>query len=386
MESTRRYQALYFVFYASFSGFVAFRNVLLEGMGMSGVQMGLVGSLWIIGGVVAQPVWGLVADYTQSPKRILAIAATLSAVAILSYPLGELLPVRAFLVIAVGTLAYSATRAPIVPISNSLVLGRGFDYGYVRSFGSIAFGLTVLVVGFALSWFAATLVVYLYVVGMVAFVTLVVGLPDVEETVLDGDLGAKAAGLLRQPQFLTVLLAAFLLGTVSTAGAAFFSVYMRAVGLGDGFTGVAWALKTVAEAILFVTIGRTALSYGSIVALGGASFAVGYALLASMPTLAPVLLANLGLGAGIAFLYFALVNLAHTCAPEGLHSTAQTLLTSIGVGAGGAIGQSAAGWLVDSVGVQRMYLFLAGGALLLVLAGVTVRSITADTAGTADTA
>ena len=380
MESTRRYQALYFVFYASFSGFVAFRNVLLEGMGMSGIQMGIVGSLWVVGGVLAQPIWGFVADYTQSPKRILAVAATLSAFAILSYPLGESLPVQAFLVIAVGTLAYSVTRAPIVPISNSLVLRQGFDYGYVRSFGSIAFGMTVLVIGFALSWFTTTLVVYLYVVGMVAFVSLVVGLPDDEESVFDGDLGAKAIGLLRQPQFLAVLLAAFLLGTVSTAGAAFFSVYMRAVGLGDGFTGVAWALKTVAEAVLFVTIGRTALSYGSIVALGGMSFAVGYAFLAQMPTLAPVLFANLGLGAGIALLYFALVNLTHTCAPEGLHSTAQTLLMSVGVGAGGAVGQSTAGWLVDAVGVQRMYLFLAGGALLIVLSGVTVRTIAADTA------
>lgn len=383
MESTRRYQVLYFVYFASFSGFVAFRNVLLEEMGMSGVQMGLIGSLWVIGGVVAQPAWGLVADYTQSPTRVLAVAATLSGVAILSYPIGGTIPSQAFLIVAVGTFAYSATRAPIIPIANSLVLRQGFDYGYVRSFGSIAFGLTVLVIGFALAGFATGLVIYLYIAGMIVFVSLVVRLPRVDDAVFEGSLGSQAIGLFRQPQFLVVLGTAFALGTVSSSGSAFFSVYMREVGLGDSLTGVAWALKTVAEAIFFIYIGRTALTYGGIIVIGGLSYTAGYLGLGVLPSLAPVLLANFGLGIGVALLYFALVNLAHECAPEGLHSTAQTLLTSIGVGAGGAVGQTAAGWLVDAVGVQRMYLYLGGAALVLVLAGILVRAVVTEGRATA---
>jgi PPP family 3-phenylpropionic acid transporter len=279
------------------------------------------------------------------------------------------------LIVAIGTVAYSATQAPIIPISNSLVLRQGFDYGYVRSFGSIAFGISILITGFALSGFTTSLVVYLYVVGMGVFVLLVLGLPEVEETVFERNLGSKAIELFGQSKFQVVLLTAFLLGGVSTSGGAFFSVYMREIGLGDGFTGVAWALKTAAEALLFVYIGRTALSYGTIVAIGGASFAAGYLGLSFLPTLGPVLLANLGLGAGVSLLYFALVNLAHDCAPKGLHSTAQTLLTSIGVGAGGAVGQAITGWLVDAVGVQQMYLYLGGGALVLASAGLAVHSV-----------
>lgn len=374
MDETRRYQAMYFVFYASFSGFVVFRNVLLEEMGMTGVQMGIVGGLWVAGGVLAQPVWGLIADYTHSPRRILIIASILSAIAILSYPLGNALPRGSFIVVAAGTVAFSATRAPVVPISNSLVLRQGYDYGFVRSFGSIAFGATVLVTGFALAYVATSAVVYLYILGMVVFIWFVIRLPRVEDTVFKGDLGTKAVGLIRQPRFLAILVAAFLMGIVSTSGGAFFSVYMRAVGLGDGLTGIAWALKTITEAVVFITIGRTAFSYGSIVALGGLSFLVGNLLLGTAPALTPVLVANVGLGAGLALLYFSLVNLAHACAPSGLHSTAQTLLTSVGVGAGGALGQTLAGWLVDVVGVQEMYLYLAAIAVLLVFVGVAVRS------------
>lgn len=383
MNSTRRYQALYFVFFASFSGFVAFRNVLLQEFGMSGVQMGFIGALWVAGGVVSQPVWGFVADYTQSPTRVLGVAASVSGVAILSYPLGAGLATGTFAVVALGTLLFSATRAPIVPISNSLVLRQGFDYGQVRSFGSMAFGLAVLVIGFALSRYGTSLVVYLYAAGMVVFVLLLRGTPRVEERVFEGNLGTKAAGLVRRPTFVVLLATAFVLGMVSTSGAAFFSVYMRAVGLGDGLTGAAWAVKTVAETVLFLSLGRLTVSYGWPVAAGGLCYAAAYVLFTFTSTLPSVLLANVCMGGGVAFLYFSLVNLGHEIAPDGLHSTVQTLLMSVGLGAGGVLGQTAAGWLVDSVGVQRMYVYLAGGAMLLVVLGAAVNAVVREDAETA---
>lgn len=375
MNATRRYQALYFVFFASFSGFAVFRNIFLKEIGMTGVQMGLVGSLWVAGGIIAQPLWGIVADYTSSPVRILGIAATVSAITVLSYPLGAALSVGTFAAIAAGTFCYSATRAPIRPITNSLVLRQGHDYGLNRSFGSIAFGVTVLVTGFVLTWIDVSVVIYVYTAGMAIFLLLLRGIPRVEDRVFDGSLGRETLALLGQPVFLVVLAAAFVMGMVGSSGSAFFSVYMRVVGLGDGLTGVAWGMKTVAEAAVFLALVRVGLSYGLAVAAGGLTYAVGFATIAFIPTLTSVVLANLSLGAGLALLYFALVNLAHESAPDSLHSTAQTLLMSIGVGAGGMLGQTVAGWLVDAVGVQRMYLYLAGGALLLVGLGTILRSL-----------
>ncbi|MEE6209660.1 MFS transporter [Salarchaeum sp. III] len=375
MDSRYRYPALYFVFFAAFSGFAAFRNVLLEEMGMSGVEMGIVGMVMIIAGVVVQPLWGVVADYTRSPARVLVVAATVSALALLSYPLGASLSGDAFLLITAGTALFAVGRAPIVPLSNALVLREGFDYGYARSFGSTSFGIAVLVIGFLLAYTTTLLVVYLYIAGMVVFVALALTIPDDEESLLEGSLGTQALGLLARRQFQVVLVAAFLLGFVSRSGDAFFSVYMRAVGLGDGYTGAAWAAKTVAETVVFLAVGRTALSYGSLVSVGGLGFAAGYAGLTLFPTLGSVLLANVGLGIGLALLFFALVNLAHDCAPDGLHSTAQTLLTSVGVGAGGALGHIVAGWLVDAVGVQSMFAYLAAASVLLALVGIAVHAV-----------
>ncbi|WP_416840046.1 MFS transporter [Haloferax sp. DFSO52] len=369
MEKARRYQAIYFVYFAAFSGFVAYRNVFYQELGMDGVQMGILGSLLVASGVLAQPVWGVVADYTRSPSRVITFAAALSGVAILTYPLAMGLPGNPFVLVAVGTIAYAATRAPIVPISNALVVSRGYNYALTRSFGSLAFGATVLTLSAVLAWTGVSIIVYVYVAGMVVLVALLRGVPEVEKTVFKGSLGGQALGLVRQPRYLLVLLAAFAMGFVSFGGSAFFSVYMRAVGLGDGLTGVAWATKTAAEVVVFLSLSRLDRWHGLAVAAAGLTYAGGFAALSAFPSIGPVLLANVGMGLGVAFVYFALVNLAHDCAPDGLDSTAQTLVTSVGIGAGGTIGEVVIGWTVDAVGVQFMYRYLALASLSLTLCG-----------------
>ena len=375
MESARRYQAIYFVYFAAFSGFVAYRNVFYQELGMSGVQMGLLGSLLVASGVLAQPVWGVVADYTQSPSRTITIAAALSAIAILSYPLSVELPGDTFLVVAVGTVAYAVTRAPIVPIANALVVSRGYNYALTRSFGSLAFGSTVFVLGASLAWTGVSVIVYVYIAGMVVLWALLRGVPSADGQVFEGSLGGQALGLVRQPRYLIVLLAAFAMGFVSFSGSAFFSVYMRAVGLGDSLTGVAWATKTVAEVIVFLALSRLDRWHGVAVVLAGASYAGGFLTLSFFASFGPVLAANLAMGVGVALVYFALVNVAHDCAPPGLDSTAQTLVTSVGIGAGGTLGEAVIGWLVDGVGVQVMYRYLAVAALSLTVWGVLLVAI-----------
>lgn len=369
MEDARRYRAIYFVTFAAFSGFEVYRNVLFQELGMSATQMGVLGALFVASGVVAQPVWGLVADYTRSPVRVLTAAAVLSSVALSSYLLAAGLPAT-FLVVAVGTVVYAATEAPLLPVSNALVVSRGYNYALTRSFGSLSFGATVLVLGWLLARTGVSVIVYVYVAGMVVLVALLRGLPAVETRVFEGSLGGRAVGLVRQPRYLLVLLAAFVLGGVSFAGAAFFSVYMRAVGLGDGFTGVAWATKTVAEVAVFLALARLDRWHGLAVAAAGVAYAGGYATLSWFPALGPVLGANVALGVGVALVYFALVNLAHDCAPDGLDSTAQTLVTSVGIGAGGTLGEVLVGRLVDAVGVRPMYRYLGTAALALVVCGL----------------
>lgn len=392
-----RFQALFFANFAAFSGFAVFRNVYLEEMGMSGSSMGQIGFLMTATGVVAQPIWGVVSDYLRAEKSVIVVGAAVSAVALLAYPAADGLA-NPFLLVAVGTAIYSAFRAPIVPIANSLVLSRGYDYGNIRAFGSVAFGIGSLGFGFLVAALGTVSVVYFYVLGMavlVAVVWTVSGSAEADATESaerDGVDGAQQDGvdvetavraLLTNVDFIVVLLLGFVLGASMRGGSAFFSVYMRAIEASlvvgpwslspDALTGVAWAVKTAFEALAFVYAFKISWSYRSFLVVGGVALTLPnlvYALTSQPLAILGIQVAG-GLGYGL--YYVAAVSVAHVVASDRVSSTAQTVLTAVGFGLGGAVGQVFAGELVDLVGVQEMYLYVAALGFVGAVVGLFVR-------------
>ncbi|MBO4249179.1 MFS transporter [Halomicrobium sp. IBSBa] len=374
----RGYQLLYFVFFASSNGFIVFRNAYFEELGLTGGQMGLLGALLVVGGMIAQPIWGGVADRFAASKPVLLIAAGVSSVAILAFPLAGRVP-DPFLLLVLATALLSTVRSPIVPITNAMILSRGVDYGQVRAFGSIAFGLGSLVIGWLLSRFATEIVFYIYAVGMVVLVLIVRSVPDADAD-LTPDLRREAVKLLSNRRFLLLLGVAVLLGGASSSGSAYFSVYVRAIGAPDSLTGTAWMVKTVGEAVIFLSMAKIGLANRTQLSLGAALFAGCYLVYAAVGTPTAIMAVQLVLGVGLALYNLAVVEFAHRFSPDELTSTGQAVLSAFGIGTGRALGQLGAGNVMDLVGVQSMYFVLsalAAAALLLSLGfhGSTLRRL-----------
>lgn len=360
LADKRRYQLLYFTFYASANGFIAFRNVYFEELGLTGGQMGIIGAALVVTGMVAQPCWGVVADSFAASRDVLLVAAGVSSVVVLAFPLAGRVPDPFFLLL-LATVMLAVVRSPIVPIANAMVLSDGLDYGQVRAFGSIAFGIGSLVLGWVLAWLATELIFYVYAVGMVVLVVIIRDVPDTDAD-LTPDLRRDALKLLTNYRFLLLLVVATLLGGVSSAGSAYFSVYVRAIGATDGLTGTAWMIKTAAEAVVFLSMARIGLTNRTQLTLAGTVYVGTYLVYAAVATPAAILAVQLFLGVGLALFTLSAVNFAHEFSPPELNSTAQAVLFSLGMGTGRAIGQLGAGNLMDVVGVQSMYYFLAAGA------------------------
>ena len=79
-SETRRYQLVFFVFFGAMNGFVVFRNVYFEELGLSGGQMGLLGGVLILTGMLAQPAWGMAADRFGAGRGVLVLTAIGSGV------------------------------------------------------------------------------------------------------------------------------------------------------------------------------------------------------------------------------------------------------------------------------------------------------------------
>lgn len=379
MRPNRGFKLFYFLFYAAFSGFVMFRNVYFEEIGLTGTQMGAIGFLIPVCTMLAQPVWGLVADWKGLEKSILYVSAIVTGVAALAYPAVPTLP-RAFLLILTITVVFASFRAPAVPIANALVLSTGMSYEGVRAYGSIAFGLAGVTIGYLIGVLGTGLIFPAYALGMGLIVLLLWDLPVADPVALASDLSLETIRPLLNRQFVLLLGAAFAIGVMTPPGTAFFSVYVRAVGHSDAITGVAWLLKTVAEAAAFLYIARSRRgAYRQLLAVGGLLYTATYLVLWLTGAIVPIMLAQLLLGAGFALFNLAAVNLAHALAPDALKSTAQSLLMVGGSSAGVAVGELLAGRLLDVVGAQQMYAVVA--LLGLVAAGVALR-LTATGAAT----
>lgn len=396
-----RFQALFFANFAAFSGFAVFRNVYLEEMGMSGSAMGQIGFLLTATGVAVQPVWGVLTDYLHAEAPVLVVGGVVSALGLFAYPIAAELATP-FVLVAAGTAVYSAFRAPIVPVANALVLSRGYDYGTVRAFGSVAFGIGSLGFGFLVAALGVSSVVYCYALGMGALVVVVLSLPESADTGDRDDgsddqsdgaaLSGAARALVTNYDFLVVLVLGFLVGLSTRGGSAFFAVYMRAVEASavvgpvrltaDGLTGAAWALKTLFEAVAFVYAVRLSWSYRSVLVAGGAAVTLPNLVygLTTRPWAVVAVQAVGGLGYGL--YYVASVEFVHVVARGRVTSTAQTVFTGVGLGLGGAAGQVVAGELYDLLGIQRMYVVVAVLGFAGALVGLLVRR--SGTPGTAD--
>lgn len=360
LSETRRYQLVFFVFFAAMNGFVVFRNVYFEELGLTGEQMGLLGGVLVLTGVLAQPAWGMAADRFGAGRGVLLVTAAGSGVAVLAYPLAR--PLAApFGFLLLATVAFSLFRAPIVPIATAMVLSDGHDYGNIRAWGSIAFGIGSLGIGWLLAVAATELIFYFYAVGMAVLVVILLGVdrPDAD---LSPDLRREAVKLLGDRRFVLLLLVAVLTGAISRGGAAYFSVYVRAIGESDGITGTAFMLKTTAEAAIFLSVARLKIGYRTLLTVGLATYMVSFSVFALLPVAPAVLAVQFLLGVGLALYVLSVVNLAHEFSPDGLDATAQALLAGIGLGIGQALGELLGGRAMDVVGVVDLYGLFAGGA------------------------
>jgi MFS transporter, PPP family, 3-phenylpropionic acid transporter len=362
--------------------FPYFSLYLRENAGLSGTQLGIVLAVPPLIGMVAQPFWGQVADRTGARSRVLAFLSLGSAAGYLA--LGR---ARDFEAIVLATAALSLMGTALFPMMMSVSLAILRDagrhaFGHVRAWGTA--GFFILVVGFP--WIlaryrvgyradAATpavsqpgLEVMFPVTAAIVFVAALIAffLPQ------KGGVGVRAArgdwrGLLRNAAFLRFLFFSLVAHFLLHGPMWFFPLFVRSRG-GDLETirGM-WILMLVVEIPLVLSTGSGLKRLGSRglltagVLIGGlrwllCALITDTHLLFAVQALHGVTVVGLNLGSP---LYL------DTVTPEKLRSTAQGILSMVSIGIAGMASNTAAGWLVDQGGTDRLYLICGIGSLIL---------------------
>jgi PPP family 3-phenylpropionic acid transporter len=221
--------------------------------GLSGAQIGLILSLPMLARAFTAPLLAVWADSFRLRRTALIwmSLAVAAAYAVMALPLG-------FLGWTLVWFAASSAFSTLSPLTDVIVLNRartdGFNYGWPRGIGSVAFIVANVVMGAVLTWGSPELVL-VWITAAVSLTALgarylLPADPVHEEGALPTPAADRFAGLgdlLRDPAFMTAALACGLIQSSHAFYYSFSTLTWRREGIPESLTGVLWGVGVAAE-------------------------------------------------------------------------------------------------------------------------------------------
>ena len=380
----RRLKVLFATMGMGIGTLMPYMVLYLTWRGLSPTQTGLVLALMAGVGVLAVPIWGLIADHTLGTVTALRTSCLLAAVASLSLLLsGEFVPA-----IVVSAAILAATRAPGEAFANALAIGTlhheaNHVYGHIRLWASIGFAAAVTVSALVLEHMSLAIVLLAYPAAL---------LLQIASTGAHQWPSTPPGPLLRMSELRATTKSGLVL---LHAGALVFGIAMGAsstalplrltdVGGGVAAVGAAAVIGALAEIPFMRASGvlRQWFGAGNVILLGGLIFATSLACFAILAEPVPLVSVSVLRGAGYGLVYVGLVTAASSHLPIRRLATGQALLQATLMGLGPLLGSSIGGFTYEHASPAVLF----GASAMASIAGAAIaRAAAAHRVGDADT-
>lgn len=313
--------------------------------------------------------WGWLADRYRARSRIqrgLALCSPFIFAGVLLRPdFGGLLAVL---------IVWSVFGAGLLPLveagTMSVLRARMGIYGRVRLWGSIGFIVVVTAGGYFFDTYGidSLAVVILVLLSMTAISVL--ALPS-DRTTTPARAALRSLGtVLSQPGVVALVAGFFLMQVAHAPYNTFYSIYLVEAGYSTTSVGWLWALGVIAEIVLFLWLPRLMRRWRlEQILLACFCFAIARFLMIAwgIGSLPVLIVAQLMHAMTFGAFHAAGVAAMHQVFRGGLQARGQALYSSLGYGAGGAIGTIAAGFAWESVGGAVTFSLSAAVATLALL-------------------
>jgi PPP family 3-phenylpropionic acid transporter len=231
---------------------------MLQDMGMSDVEIGIIVSIPFLVRMLGMPIGAALADRVSDRAIVMIWSATVSLATAL-----VMLFAQSFWPIAVFYGIQSLFYAPFVPIAEAILVSGvrrwGFDYGFLRMWGSIAFVVSTLIGGWLLELYGGAMVLPA-MAFFFAFTTLVAIAAPRLGRAARAERSASGAAARRNPfwqtDFLLVITGAAMVQGSHGLLFAFATNYWTANGISGVQISFLWTAGVVAEILLFFLSGR----------------------------------------------------------------------------------------------------------------------------------
>jgi len=354
-ETYKKYAGSYYFIYFAMGAFFPLLTLYLEQNGLNGIQIGSIMAMGSFIAIIFQPLWGMLSDKTQKVKGILINTIIASAV------LGFLIPsIKNYTGIVILFAILFIFQSAIAPLADSIALHSGIEFGSIRQWGSLGFAIAVFVAGMVAQYLELYFIFYIY--GVCLFISLYF-MRRIKTTPHEAEFnpihGIKQ--LFQNSNYILFLIGAFFTFGTICANNAYFGLLYKDLGGSLVGIGIAFLLFAASEVPFMKYSNFFIRKWGIVVVLIITSFisAVRWFWYSSSPS--PILILIFfvlqGFSVGI-YLPAAAEYIRENTAKE-LTTTAMTIYSSLSVGIGAMVCNFLGGYIKDTLGIQKVYLFFA---------------------------
>ena len=330
------------IFYAAFFVFAGvhlpFWPVWLAAKGIDAEGIAFILAAGIVIKVAVNPLIAHFADRSGARRSIMLALVGGAIVFFAAFHV-----VDGFAPILFVNLAFLALWSAVMPLGESLTLlasrAKGFDYGRVRLWGSVAFVAAAAASGMVLAGRPGETVLLLLTPAIMLVLLAVAAVPDIRAPAATGR--SAALELLGNRPFLAMLLACSLVQASHAAYYAFATLRWRAFGHSETVIGALWAEGVIAEIVLFAA-GPAVLrrvSPPALVALAGAAGVVRWVMVAASDALSVLIAAQALHAFTFGAAHLGAIHFIARHVPMSVSATAQSYYsaTVMGLGIGTAL-------------------------------------------------
>jgi len=239
----------YFLYFGVMGVFLPYFNLYCYHLKFSGFQIGVLSAIRSIALVLFPLVWGGLADRFHIRRPIYIFCSFISTAIWAFY-----LYTTDFWAMLFITVFYGIFYSPIISFLEAFtmdVLGtKKKSYGRMRGWGSIAFIVTVLLLGKVIDIYSIEIIIILIFFGSMAQALISIKIPDIQIK-KQTSFSSNAKVLLKRP-VIVFLFCAFLMLVSHGTYYGFYSIHLENLGYGKTFIGVSWALASIAEIIVMI--------------------------------------------------------------------------------------------------------------------------------------
>ncbi|SDJ78040.1 MFS transporter [Sediminibacillus albus] len=364
-ESVLPLKSLLFCFHAANSIIITFLPIYLQDKDLDGTEIGYVLAIGPMTSLLAQPFWGYMSDKYRTVKRMILIClAGLLISSLIFFQMNMLASI-----LLMGAVFYFFI-SPVGALSDSLAQRKSqqlsVDFGSIRTWGSIGFAVSSLLIGEMLARIGVQHMVWPYFLFGAASLLACITLTDVKvENTASAVQLADIKRLLQSAPFIIFLLLIMFLTVTHRANDSFLGIYIVQLGGSEGLVGLAWFAGVASEALVFALAATWFRKLHPLIFIiaAGLLYSSRWFIYAMVDEPVWVIAFQFMHGLSFGVFYLAAFQYVSRLIPASLQSTGHLLFVSVFFGLSGIIGSLFGGFIIDTMGGEMLYLVMAWIAL-----------------------